>query len=99
MSVPKLTEMELQEHLQKLPGWSLTDNQLVKEYQFKNFVKSLQFVNQVGETAESINHHPDIDIRYSKVTLQLTTHDSGGITLNDVELAAMSDDSAEAVQA
>jgi 4a-hydroxytetrahydrobiopterin dehydratase len=50
-------------------------------------VGSLAFVNQVGALAEAANHHPDVDIRYSKVTLVLTTHDAGGLTANDFDLA------------
>jgi 4a-hydroxytetrahydrobiopterin dehydratase len=57
----------------------------------------MEFVNQVAEEAESVNHHPDIDIRYNKVTLALTTHDSGGITQNDVDLAVAADQVADAV--
>ena len=60
-------------------------------------MQSMEFVNQVAETAESVNHHPDIDVRYSAVTLALTTHDSGGLTLNDVDLAAACDDFADGI--
>ena len=97
MLVPKLTEDELQQHLPKLPGWIRAGESISKTYQFKDFNHALDFVNQVGQTAESIQHHPDIDIRYGKVTLSLTTHDSGGLTQNDISLAATCDDFADAV--
>ena len=97
MSAPKLTEEEIQQHLPNLPGWTRTGEVISKTYQFKDFNHALDFVNQVGQTAESIQHHPDIDIRYSKVTLTLTTHDSGGLSQNDISLAATCDDFADAI--
>lgn len=97
MRVPKLSEDEITEHLAKLPGWTHAGESITKTYQFKDFSHALGFVNQVGETADSVNHHPDIDIRYNKVTLTLTTHDSGGLTRNDVDLAAASDDFADGI--
>ena len=97
MRVPKLTEDQLAQHLPNLPGWTRQADVLHKTYTFKDFGHAMDFVNQVGEAAESVNHHPDIDIRYSKVTLSLTTHDSGGLTQNDVSLAAACDDFADAV--
>ena len=72
---------------------------MFKNYEFKDFNHAMDFVNQVAQTAESIHHHPDIDIRYNKVALALTTHDSGGVTMNDVRLAAACDDFADAVPA
>ena len=99
MRVPKLSDDEVVRHLAKLPGWARLGDALVKQYKFPDFTHSLQFVNRVGEAAESINHHPDIDIRYNKVILMLTTHDSDGVTINDVELAASADDSADALSA
>jgi len=97
MRVPKLSEEEIHQHLAKLPGWSREGEALSKTYQFQDFGHALGFVNQVAETAESVNHHPDILIRYNKVTLRLTTHDSGGLTHNDVDLAAASDDFADGI--
>jgi len=98
MSQPVISPEELNEHLTHLPGWSLVGKSLVTTYEFKDFVTSLQFVNLVGTSAEAINHHPDIDIRYNKVKLLLTTHDSGGVTKNDIELAVAADGFAEAFQ-
>jgi len=86
-----LSDIEIQRDLGSLQGWSRKGDVLTRTYQFRNFAQSLEFVNRVAELAESANHHPDIDIRYSKVTLTLSTHDAGGITANDVNLARMID--------
>jgi 4a-hydroxytetrahydrobiopterin dehydratase len=75
-------------HLENLPGWQIEAGELVKTFQFKDFVASLKFVNKVGDAAEAAGHHPDIDIRYNKVRLALVTHDAGGITEKDFDLAA-----------
>jgi 4a-hydroxytetrahydrobiopterin dehydratase len=75
-----------------LAGWKIENEELVRRFEFKNFVEALGFVNRVGEAAEAARHHPDIDIRYSKVRLALTTHDAGGLTELDFELAARVDD-------
>ncbi len=99
MHVPKLNDDEIAQHMGKLPGWRRDGDRLTKQYQFKDFIHSLQFVNLIGQTAEAVQHHPDIDVRYNKVILTLTTHDSGGITHNDIEMAASSDDFADTVGA
>ena len=92
MAAAPLSDDQIQQHLQKLPGWAVQDHVLRKTFWFPSFSKSMEFVNQLAEMAESVNHHPDIDIRYDKVTIGLTTHDAGGITQNDVEMAASADD-------
>ena len=97
MSQPRLTNADIQDHLAKLPGWSFTDNAINKTYSFSGFGRSMQFVNLVAQAAEAINHHPDILIRYDKVMLTLSTHDSGGVTMHDVQLAATCDDEADEV--
>jgi 4a-hydroxytetrahydrobiopterin dehydratase len=74
--------------LENLPGWQIESGELVKTFQFSDFVASLRFVNRVGEAAEAAGHHPDIDIRYNKVRLSLVTHDAGGLTAKDFDLAA-----------
>ena len=90
-----LSDIEIQRDLGSLQGWSRKGDVLTRTYQFRNFAQSMEFVNRVAALAESANHHPDIDIRYSKVTLTLSTHDAGGITANDVNLARMIDRSDE----
>lgn len=82
-----LSDIEIQRDLGSLQGWSRRGDVLTRTYQFRNFSQAMEFVNRVASLAESANHHPDIDIRYSKVTLTLSTHDAGGITSNDVSLA------------
>ena len=99
MRVPKLTEDATQEHLAKLPGWSRHGAEITRRYQFADFGHAMRFVNRVAQEAEAADHHPDIDIRYNKVTLTLTTHDSDGLTQNDIRLAAASDAFADAVSA
>jgi len=99
MRMPKLSDEELQQHTAKLPGWTRQGDALTRQFPFKDFTHAMQFVNQIAEEASSVNHHPDIDIRYDKVTLRLTTHDSGGVTQNDVNLAVAADQVWDAVSA
>lgn len=68
-------------------AWERADQELVKVRTGRDFADSLAFVNAVGELAESMNHHPDVDIRWNVVTLHLSTHSAGGITGADLELA------------
>jgi 4a-hydroxytetrahydrobiopterin dehydratase len=84
----RLTDAEVQERLARLPGWKLEGAAIQRVYQFKDFLGAMAFVNQLAELAEAAGHHPDIDIRYNKVTLGLTTHDAGGLTENDAKMAA-----------
>jgi len=75
----------------KLPGWQIASGELTRTFQFPDFRASLAFVNRVGELAEQAGHHPDIDIRYNRVRLSLVTHDAGGLTQKDFDLAARAD--------
>jgi 4a-hydroxytetrahydrobiopterin dehydratase len=70
------------------PGWQVESGALARTFAFKDFRAALGFVNQVGDLAEAAGHHPDIDIRYNRVRLGLITHDAGGLTAKDFELAA-----------
>ena len=90
-----LSDIAIQRELGTLAGWSRRGDVLTRTYQFRNFEGSMEFVNRVASLAEKANHHPDIDIRYSKVTLTLSTHDAGGITSNDISLAKAIDESGE----
>lgn len=83
-----LTDAEIASRLKSTPEWKVESGELVRTFTFKDFVGSLAFVNKVGELAEKAGHHPDIDIRYNKVRLALVTHDAGGITAKDFDLAA-----------
>ncbi len=89
MKQPVLSEDDLQAALLAAdrPHWELMGGKLVKSVTCRDFVEALSFVAEVGRLAEEANHHPDIDIRYSRVTLALVTHDSGGITQLDIDLA------------
>jgi 4a-hydroxytetrahydrobiopterin dehydratase len=83
-----LSDSAIQEKLKSIPGWKHEGGEIVRLYTFADFLHSLQFVNLVGENAEEMGHHPDIDIRYNKVRLALISHDAGGLTDADFELAA-----------
>lgn len=87
----RLTAQEIATHLGALPEWRIEKGELTRTFTFKDFVAALAFVNRVGERAEEAGHHPDIDIRYNRVRLGLVTHDSGGLTAKDFELAAVVD--------
>lgn len=91
MPPPKLTPTELQDALKTLPEWVEAGEAIQRTYQFKDFVASMVFVDEVAKYAERAQHHPDMMIRYSRVTLTVSTHDSGGITQNDVDLAKQAD--------
>ena len=91
-----LSDIAIQRELGSLPGWSRRGDLLTRTYQFRNFSDAMSFVNRVAQAAETANHHPDIDIRYSKVTLSLSTHDAGGITQNDLDLAKAIDSAGRA---
>jgi 4a-hydroxytetrahydrobiopterin dehydratase len=85
----KLSEQEVASHLGALPEWQIEKGELTRTFTFKDFLAALAFVNRVGERAEAVGHHPDIDIRYNKVRLGLVTHDAGGLTTKDFDLAAI----------
>ena len=84
---PRLSDLEIQRALGALPGWSRRRNVLTKTFNWSSFPQGIEFVNRVARAAESMNHHPDIDIRYTKITCALSTHDAGGITELDLKLA------------
>ena len=86
-----LTAQEAASRLVALPGWQIEEGELTRTFSFKDFLAALAFVNRVGEQAEKAGHHPDIDIRYNRVRLGLVTHDAGGQTAKDFELAAVID--------
>jgi 4a-hydroxytetrahydrobiopterin dehydratase len=83
-----MSDTEVKAALGSLSGWELAGADIVKEYKFADFVAAIAFVNQLAERAEAANHHPDIDIRWNKVRLALSTHSEGGLTQNDFALAA-----------
>lgn len=84
---PLLSDIEIQRELGSLPGWARRGAALLKSYTFAAFPAGVDWVRRVADVAESMNHHPDIDIRYTKISVTLSTHDSGGITSKDIALA------------
>jgi 4a-hydroxytetrahydrobiopterin dehydratase len=82
-----LTDHQITEGLKSLRGWRLINGEIVREADFKDFLAAMDFVNQVAGMAEAAGHHPDIDIRYNKVRLALVSHDAGGLTDRDFDLA------------
>jgi 4a-hydroxytetrahydrobiopterin dehydratase len=82
-----LSDAEVQDALAGLDGWELADGQIVRELKLKNFKEAIAFVVRLSYEAEAANHHPDLDIRYNRVRVALSTHDQGGITQNDLDLA------------
>ena len=82
---------EIAPSLAKIPAWKLDGSTIRCTYQFHDFAEAMHFVNWVAQVAEDANHHPDIDIRWNRVTLALTTHDQGGLTTKDFEMAARCD--------
>ncbi len=83
----KLSDAEVAAALARLPGWSRVDDEIEKTFELASFPAAITFVVRVGFLAERANHHPDLDIRWRRVRVALTTHDAGGLTQNDVDLA------------
>ncbi|CAN5718852.1 4a-hydroxytetrahydrobiopterin dehydratase [soil metagenome] len=82
-----LDDAEITRRLKSLDGWTYAGGELVREFKLKNFAGAMAFVNRVADLAEKADHHPDIDIRWNKVTLRLATHSKGGVTELDFKLA------------
>ncbi|MGB9664593.1 MAG: 4a-hydroxytetrahydrobiopterin dehydratase [Ignavibacteria bacterium] len=88
-----LTIQEIQDHLSKMKNWFIERDSIVKNFVFVNFKEAMKFVNKVADLAEEVNHHPDIRIfNYRNVTINLSTHSAGGVTLKDIELAKKIDE-------
>ncbi|MEX2048230.1 MAG: 4a-hydroxytetrahydrobiopterin dehydratase [Gemmatimonadota bacterium] len=87
----KITAESIKGWLTARKGWKRRANKITKDYAFENFRDSIVFVNRIASIADHHNHHPDIDIRYSTVTVSLTTHDAGGITDKDLDVAEQID--------
>ena len=86
-----VSETEVRDRLKALSGWTLKGNAIEKAYTFGDFAKSITFVNRVAGLAEKADHHPDILIQYDRVTLTLSSHDSGGLTERDFRRAEQID--------
>lgn len=83
----RLSEKEISVALQELAGWSLSNGKLHKEFKFRDFVEAFGFMSRVALIAERLNHHPEWCNVYSGVTIDLTTHDVGGVSKRDIEFA------------
>jgi len=83
----RLNDIEVQRELGTLKGWMRRGDALVKTFAFAKFLDGIAWVNKVAEAAERLDHHPDLDVRYTKITASLSTHSAGGITANDFALA------------
>jgi 4a-hydroxytetrahydrobiopterin dehydratase len=86
--MPQLDDTAVAEGLQRLPGWDRRGNQIVKTFVREDFARAMVFVNEVAAAAETAGHHPDIDIRWNKVALTLSSHAEDGLTDRDFQLAA-----------
>jgi 4a-hydroxytetrahydrobiopterin dehydratase len=87
-AMPRLDDTAVEEGLQHLPGWERRGSEIVKTFTREDFAHAMVFVNEVASAAEAAGHHPDIDIRWNKVTLALSSHAEGGLTDRDFQLAA-----------
>jgi Pterin-4a-carbinolamine dehydratase len=84
----KLNNSEIKERLKKISGWKVEGIYLVKKLKFDNFVSAVNFINKIVPIAEELEHHPDLELKnYNELTIKITTHDEGGITELDFELA------------
>ena len=95
IGVPKVTESEAQELMKQIPEWSLIEvddiQQLKRQYKFKNFVKAMEFANQLAEVAEAEGHHPGMLVEWGKVTVSWWSHSIKGLHNNDFVMAAKTD--------
>ncbi|MDP3964754.1 MAG: 4a-hydroxytetrahydrobiopterin dehydratase [bacterium] len=92
--IPPMTREQFEPLLQELPGWKVTESEktLARDFSFKNFVQTIEFVNKVAELAEQEGHHPDLNIHgYNKLAIRLSTHAIKGLSRNDFILAAKID--------
>ena len=87
MAITKVTEAEIQDLIAELGAWTVENGKLHREYKFRNFVQAFGFMTQVALLAERAAHHPEWSNVYNKVMVDLTTHDAGGITQKDLDLA------------
>src|ERR1035437_4093629 len=90
--MPALTAAQVRLHLKAVPNWSKRAQTILRTFKFEGFLQTINFVKRIARKAQKANHHPDIDIRFNKVTLTLSTHDEGGITEKDFSLARQCDE-------
>ena len=83
----KLSPEEIEQRLTRLGGWTRDGNAIRKSFGFGKFTEGIRFVDRVAVAADAMDHHPDVDIRYTTITMTLSTHSAGGLTAKDFELA------------
>jgi 4a-hydroxytetrahydrobiopterin dehydratase len=93
--MPPLKKDEIKGRLAGMTGWKLDDDEIEKDFKFADFKQAMAFVNRVADAAESMDHHPDIEIKYNKVEMSLSTHSEGGVTEKDFALAQQIDAAAQ----
>jgi 4a-hydroxytetrahydrobiopterin dehydratase len=82
-----LSDIEIQRELGALPGWTRKGNEITKTFTFDGFPAAMAFAQSLVPIAEGMNHHPDLDIRFNRVIVRLSSHDSGGVTARDIRFA------------
>ena len=87
----RLSQLDIKEDLKNLPGWNVINEKLHKEFEFDSFNQAFGFMTRAAMEIEKMNHHPEWFNVYNRITVELTTHDAGGITKNDVNLAKILD--------
>jgi 4a-hydroxytetrahydrobiopterin dehydratase len=85
--VAALSDDEVRDGLARLPGWRRDGDEIVRDYELPTFLGVIDFVQRIAALAEAANHHPDLDIRYNRLRVALTTHDEGGLSERDLKLA------------
>lgn len=92
----RLTDAEIAARLGRLPGWSRTGEAITRTFAFAGFPEAVAFITRLVQPAETMAHHPDVDLRYNRVIVTLSTHDQKGLTAYDFDLAALVDGAVEA---
>ncbi len=91
MPAPKLDDAAIETNLSALDGWSRKGDKIERKFEFDDFLTAIAFINRIAPLAEEADHHPELFNVYNRVEIELTTHDSGGITQKDFDLAAAID--------
>jgi 4a-hydroxytetrahydrobiopterin dehydratase len=92
-----LTDTDVTQALNDLPGWTRAQNAIRKQFTFRSFPEAVAFVNRLVPEAEAADHHPDLTINYRRVTVEYSTHSEGGLTFKDIDGAKMAERQAAAV--
>ena len=96
-TVLKMSTEDITQNLAKLSGWSIANGKLHRQYKFQDFVEAFKFMSKVAPIAEAMNHHPEWSNCYNTVTIDLISHDAGGVTTRDLSLATKIDELAKSM--